>query len=79
MNQVTPPLRRVDGEKTDLYENEDGYVWEYLYTIPSDVSINRCTNEYIVVPMPDELKEDPKKWGYNNITSNEIYELLYKN
>lgn len=47
----------------------DGYKWEYLYTIPADVSINRCTNEHIVVPFPDEVKEDPARWGYqNNIT-----------
>lgn len=76
---VTPPRRRVDGEQGELYETEDGYVWEYLYTIPPDVSINRCSNEYIVVPMPVELKEDPTKWGYeNNITWNETYELIYK-
>ncbi|ADM79700.1 baseplate wedge subunit [Aeromonas phage AS-gz] len=44
----------------------DGYVWEYLYTIPPDVSINRCTNEHIVVPFPDELSDDPARWGYEN-------------
>nr|DAF95458.1 MAG TPA: baseplate wedge protein [Myoviridae sp. ctCo31] len=34
---------------------EDGYKWEYLYSIPVDVVVNRVTNEYLVVPMPDEL------------------------
>lgn len=76
---VAPPMRRVDGERGEIFETEDGYVWEYLYTIPPDVSINRCTNEYIVVPMPVELKEDPVKWGYdNNITWDETYNLVYR-
>ncbi|WWS25395.1 hypothetical protein vBKpnAMK6_00457 [Klebsiella phage vB_Kpn_AM_K6] len=47
----------------------DGYLWEYLYEIPADVSINRCTNEYIVVPWPEEIEESPARWGFqNNLT-----------
>lgn len=69
-----PPRRKADGE---LIEMGDNYIWEYLYTIPPDVSINRCTNEHIVVPMPDEISDaNPeidmqkrKRWGVeNNIT-----------
>lgn len=74
-----PPRRKVDGEKTEVAETEDGYVWEYLYTIPPDVSINRCTNEYIVVPMPEELSEDPGKWGFeHNLSYRETYNLAYR-
>lgn len=76
---ATPPSRRVDGERTEVIDTEDGYVWEYMYTIPPDVSINRCTNEYIVVPMPLELSEDPVKWGFqHNLTYHETYDLVYR-
>lgn len=61
---VEPPRGTSNG-----IDMGDGYIWEYLFTIPPDVSINRCTNEHIVVPFPDELAADPKRWGYeNNIT-----------
>lgn len=59
-----PPSGRGDTE--GMVDMGDGYLWEYLYEIPPDVSINRCTNEYIVVPWPDEIKADPKRWGYQN-------------
>lgn len=63
---VAPPRGRGDGEKGGLVDMGDGYLWEYLYTIPPDVSINRCTNEYIVVPTPDELTADFIRWGYED-------------
>ena len=53
--------------KSDGVDMKDGYIWEYLYTIPSDVAINDCSNEYIVVPTPDELKADPSAWGYQHV------------
>ena len=65
--------------KGDSVDMGDGYKWEYLYTIPPDVTINRCTNEHIVVPFPDELEADPKRWGYENvITWYADYNLLYR-
>lgn len=51
----------------DAIDTQDGYVWEYLYTIPVDVAINRCTNEYIVVPFADQLYAEKDKWGYENV------------
>lgn len=57
------------GDTEGLVDMGDGYLYEYLYEIPPDVSINRCTNEYIVVPWPDEVKSDPQRWGYqDNLT-----------
>ncbi|MGZ7269020.1 hypothetical protein ACXWOZ_09610, partial [Streptococcus pyogenes] len=61
-----PPRGRGDATNDNKVDMKDGYLWEYLYEIPPDVSINRCTNEYIVVPWPDEVKEDPARWGYND-------------
>lgn len=54
------------GDTEGMIDTGDGYLWEYLYEIPPDVSINRCTNEYIVVPWPDEIEADPKRWGYHD-------------
>ncbi|QFR55793.1 baseplate wedge protein [Yersinia phage JC221] len=67
------------GEATGI-DMGDGYVWEYLYTIPPDVVINRCTNEHIVVPFPDELKADPVRWGYDNVITwyPSQYDLVYR-
>lgn len=59
---VEPPRGEANG-----IDMGDGYVWEYLYTIPPDVVINRCTNEHIIVPFPDELEADPVRWGYDNV------------
>lgn len=64
----TPSIESVSeplGEG-DAIDTEDGYIWEYLYTIPIDVAINRCTNEYIVVPFADQLLREKDKWGYSN-------------
>lgn len=68
------------GDTEGIVDTGDGYLWEYLYEIPSDVTINRCTNEYIVVPFPDELAEDTSRWGYqNNISLDQSdYELIYR-
>lgn len=75
IKSVNPPIGRGDGIETG-----DGYVWEYLYTIPSDVYINKCTNEYIVVPFPDELEKNPEKWGYEHVITwyPNDYNLIYR-
>lgn len=59
---ANPPLGT--GDAIDMH---DGYLWEYLYTIPADVSINRVSNEYLVVPFPDDVAIDPARWGVENI------------
>lgn len=68
------------GDTEGIVDTGDGYLWEYLYEIPADVSINRCTNEYIAVPWPDELKADPARWGYeNNLTwQQDDYGLIFR-
>lgn len=61
---VYPPAGRGDTVGSTQVDTGDGYLWEFLYEIPPDVSINRCTNEYIVVPWPEEVADDPERWGY---------------
>ena len=62
-------IPRGKGDTEGMVDTGDGYLWEYLMEIPPDVSINRCTNEYIVVPWPNELEADPARWGYqHNLT-----------
>ncbi|QAY01304.1 baseplate wedge subunit [Aeromonas phage ZPAH1] len=68
--QWTPSIKSIlPIGKSDGVDMKDGYIWEYLYTIPSDVAINDCSNEYIVVPTPDDLKDNPSVWGYQNVLS----------
>ena len=59
---------------------KDGYIWEYLYTIPPDVAINECTNEYIVIPTPEELIANPSRWGYEHVLKwyPDRYDLIYR-
>lgn len=78
IQSFTAPSGRGDTE--GMIDTGDGYLWEYLYEIPPDVSINRCTNEYIVVPWPDEIAADPKRWGYHqNLTwQQKDYGLVFR-
>ncbi|QOI66653.1 baseplate wedge subunit [Erwinia phage FBB1] len=68
------------GDTNGQVDLGDGYLWEFLYEIPPDVSINRCTNEYICVPWPDEVKDDPSRWGYkNNLTwQQDDFGIIYR-
>ena len=72
---VEPPRGKSNGISMG-----DGYIWEYLYTIPPDAAINRCSNDYIVVPFPDELASDPIRWGYEDNISwyPENFDLIYR-
>lgn len=78
VTSVWAPSGRGDTE--GLVDTGDGYLYEYMYEIPPDVSINRCTNEYIVVPWPDEIKADPTRWGFQNQLTwqQDDYGLIFK-
>ena len=67
-------------ERQDAIDTGDGYLWEYLYTIPADVAVNQCTNEHIVIPTPSQLKEDPVRWGYDQVLTwyPEQYDLVHR-
>ena len=64
----------------DAIDMKDGYLWEYLYEIPADVSINRVTNEHIVVPFPQDIQLDPARWGMNNVLQSDPdrYDLVFR-
>lgn len=70
-----PP--RGTGDGIDM---NDGYRWEYLYTIPADVAINEVTNEYIVVPFPDDIKRDAERWGVEHILQSDPdkHDLIFR-
>ncbi len=44
-------------------DTNDGYVWEYMYTIPPSEVLTNVTREYIVCPFPDEVIADREAWG----------------
>ncbi|WVX87473.1 baseplate wedge subunit [Vibrio phage EniLVp02] len=50
----------------DAIDTEDGYLWEYLYTIPPSEVVNSVTKEYITVPFPQDILNDPEGWGLKN-------------
>lgn len=50
-------------------DTQDGYIWEYLYTIPVDEVDQFCTPEYIVCPTPEDLAADIARWGRETISS----------
>lgn len=50
----------------DAIDTDDGYTWEYLYTIPPDEVINNVTSDYIVCPFPDDVINNRKEWGLSD-------------
>lgn len=51
-------------------DTSDGYVWEYLYTIPQDEISKFVTPEWIVVPTPAQIEEDGTTyWGREDINT----------
>lgn len=64
----------------DSIDTNDGYRWEYLYTIPPDSVINRVTQEYIIVPFPEDEINNPEDWRLNNVIQwNDNYtNLIYR-
>lgn len=44
------------------FDSGDGYVWDYLYTIPASEQSNYVTPGWIVVPTPDDLADKPEVW-----------------
>lgn len=55
--------------KQSAIDTLDGYLWDYLYTIPPDEVINSTNEDYIVVPTPDEIEADPAKWGLSHVNA----------
>lgn len=52
-------------------ETGDGYIWEYLYTIPPSEVLTNVTKEYIVCPFPADIVNDRVGWGLDqNIAFN---------
>lgn len=68
------PHQRKDGEDTG-----DGYVWNYLYTIPPSEVITNVSDDYIVSPFPEDIRDNSEAWGLENIIQHdyEIEKLVY--
>jgi len=52
--------------KGTAIDTEDGYIWEYMYTIPPAIVVADVTDDYIVVPFPSDVADDPAAWGLEN-------------
>lgn len=68
------PHERIDGEDTG-----DGYVWNYLYTIPPSEVITNVSDDYIVAPFPEDIRDNAEGWGLDDIIEHdyEIEQLVY--
>lgn len=53
----------------DAIDTDDGYIWEYLYTIPPSEVVNSVTSEYIVCPFPTDIVGNSDSWGLSNEVS----------
>lgn len=51
----------------DAIDTNDGYFWEYLYTIPPSEVITNVSREYIVCPFPDDIINNREAWGHHDI------------
>lgn len=47
----------------DAVDTNDGYKWQYLYTIPPSEVLTSVTAEYIVCPFPDDVINNRDEWG----------------
>lgn len=64
--------------KKSAIDTGDGYLWDFLYTIPPDEVINSTNDDYIVVPTPDQIESDPAKWGLENVNAaNQINRIIF--
>ena len=45
------------------FDTLDGYLWDYLYSIPLDVEASYVNDEWIVVPNQDEVESERNRWG----------------
>lgn len=56
-------------------DTRDGYVWEYMYTIPPTEVLTNVSAEYIVCPFPDDVINSREAWGLDqNIIFNENHD-----
>ena len=50
-------------------KTNDGYTWEFMYTIPPAYIVSDVTEDYIPVPFPSDVETDPAYWGLENAIS----------
>ncbi|AUR86079.1 hypothetical protein NVP1081O_344 [Vibrio phage 1.081.O._10N.286.52.C2] len=68
-------IENIPHGTSNAVDTLDGYVWEYLYTIPPSEVLTNVTREYIVCPFPDDVVNDRAAWGLDqNIVYNADYD-----
>lgn len=80
-NAISSPGTQVNipNGTSDAEDTFDGYLWEYLYTIPPDEVVNSVTAEYIVCPFPSDVLSNPDSWGLSNevVYDREVDRTIY--
>lgn len=63
---TTGTILNIPNGTGDAIDTNDGYFWEYLYTIPPSEVVNSVTSEYIIVPFPSDIIGNEAEWGLEN-------------
>ena len=50
-------------------DGADGYIWQYLYTIPASQISANTSNDYIPVPTPEDISLSLSDWGLDDVTN----------
>lgn len=66
---IVPSTDIPTGYGASTGPRNDGYEWEYLYTIPPAEIAEFCTPEYVVVPSEEELISDLAYWSRDMVSS----------
>ena len=57
----------------------DGYIWQYLYTVPASQISSNTTLDYIPVPTPEQIASDISSWGLDDVsTSDSVSRMIYE-
>ncbi|URC15360.1 baseplate wedge subunit [Paraglaciecola Antarctic GD virus 1] len=75
-SQAATALPEGSGSSID---GGDGYLWQYLYTIPASQISSNTSNDFIPVPTPEELELDPVQYGLQDVSSlDDQFRLIYE-
>lgn len=45
------------------FESGDGYVWDFLYSIPQDLNTSFVSADWLVVPTQNEITDERERWN----------------
>jgi hypothetical protein len=78
-NWTSQPSTQLPSGSGSAIDGGDGYIWQYLYTIPASEISSNTSLDYIPVPTPEQVALDIYSWGLSDIsTSDSINRIIYE-